>query len=127
MINTTKHNNKIKSTISKYGIELSINMIVGGTDTIKQIYNNNLLEFLNQFNYLIPVENDNKIYYVNKDRLPLFYYYQDEENGYVYINYERIWVFFSKVIGLEYKEIQGIIKNWLDEVYNLSGLTPASR
>jgi hypothetical protein len=80
--------------------------------------------WLNQFNDLTPVEKGDIIYYVDKDRLPLFYYYQDEENDYVYINHDRIWSFFSNVIGLEYEEIKGIMKDWLEDTYNLRGLTP---
>jgi hypothetical protein len=124
MINNNNHIDKIKSVIYKHGIFKSIDIIVGGKDTIKQIYINNPSEFLNQFNDLTIVETDKKIYYVDKDRLPLFYYYPDEIDGYVSINYDRIWMFFSDVIGLKYSEIQTIINNWLEETYNLRGLTP---
>ena len=115
---------KIKSVIYKHGISKSIDIIVGGIDTIKQIYNNNPSEFLNQFNDLTIVETDDKIVYVDKDRLPLFYYYPDEIDGYVSINYDRIWMFFSDVIGLKYSEIQTIINNWLEEIYNIIDLIP---
>ena len=81
--------------------------------------------WLNQFNDLTKVDEfGDKIYYVDKNRLPLFYYYQDEENGDVHIDYDRIWSFFEDVIGLDYEKIQGVIKNWLEETYNLKGLTP---
>ena len=123
-MDTTIHNDKIKSTISKYGLSKSLDLIVGGKDTIRQIYNNNLLEFLNQFNDLTTVEKSNVIYYVDKDKRPLFYYYHDEKNGNVYISYNRIWMFFSVIIGLKSEEIKGIMKNWLEETYNLRGLTP---
>ena len=95
-------------------------------DTIVQAYKDNPLEFLDQFNDLTPVEKDDKIVYVDKDRNPLFYYYPNKENGYVYINREKIWMFFSDVIGLKYSEIQTIINNWLEEAYNIRGLTPKS-
>jgi hypothetical protein len=124
MINTTKHNDKIKSIIYKYGIVKSLDFIVNDKETIRQVYNNNLLEFLNQFNDLKTVEKSNVIYYVDKDKLPLFMYYQDKKNGNVYISYNRIWMFFSDVIGLKSEEIKGIMKNWLEETYNLRGLTP---
>ena len=124
MINNNKHIDKIKSVIYKHGIFKSLNIIVGGKHTIKQIYINNPSEFLNQFNDLTPVENDDKIFYVDKNGLSLFYYNPDEKNGYVYINYHRIWMFFKEVINIEYSEIQDIINKWLDETYNLTGLTP---
>jgi hypothetical protein len=102
-------------------------MVAGGKETIKQAYIDNPSEYLNQFNDLTPVETVDKIYYVDKNRLPLFYYYLDEIDGYVSINYDRIWMFFSDVIGLDYEKIQGVIKNWLEETYNLKGLTPLYR
>ena len=115
---------RIKSIVNNYGFEQAIDMIAGGKDTIRNAYQDNPKSFLNQFNDLTPVEKDDKIYYVDKDRLPLFMYNQNEENGDVYINYYRIWVFFEKVIGLDNKVIQNIIKNWLEETYNIIGLTP---
>ena len=124
MNNNNKHIDKIKSVIYKHGIFKSLNIIVGGKHTIKQIYINNPSEFLNQFNDLTIVETDDKIVYVDKDRLPLFYYYPDEIDGYVSINYDRIWMFFSDVIGLKYSEIQTIINNWLEETYNIIDLIP---
>jgi len=115
---------RIKSIVNKFGIKRAIDMIAGGKDTIRNAYQYNPKSFLNQFNDLTPVEKDDKIYYVDKDRLPLFMYYQDIENGYIYTRYDRIWSFFSDVIGLNDKEIQGIMKNWLEETYNIKGLTP---
>jgi hypothetical protein len=51
-------------------------------------------------------------------------YYQDEKNGYVYINYERIWQLLESIFGMEYEKIQDILKIWLEETYNLRGYTP---
>ena len=124
MINNNKHIDKIKSVIYKHGIFKSLNIIVGGKHTIKQIYINNPSEFLNQFNDLTPVENDDKIFYVDKNGLSLFMYHSNKKNGYLYINNDRIWFFFSDVIGIETPNIQNIIKNWLNETYKLNGLTP---
>ena len=117
-----KLNQKIKSTIEKYGIDHAIKLF--GDDIIRRAYHDILFDYLNQFNNLTPVKRDDKIFYVDKDRLPLFYYYPDEKNGFVFINHHRIWMFFEEVIGLEYDEIKDIIKNWLEETYNLRGLTP---
>jgi hypothetical protein len=115
---------RIKSIVNKFGVKQASEMVVGGKDTIRNAYQDNPLEFLDQFNDLTTVEDRDKIYYVDKDRLPLFMYYQDIENGYIYTRYDRIWSFFSDVIGLNDKEIQNIIKNWLRKTYNIKGLTP---
>ncbi len=65
-----------------------------------------------------------KTFYVDKDRKPLFYYYQDSKNGYVYINYYRIWVFFESIFGLNSLQTKEILKVWLEQTYNLRGVTP---
>ena len=116
---------RVKSIVNKYGIDRALEMIAGDMDIIKQAYQSNPSDYLDQFNNLTPVEMNNKIYYVDKDGLFLFYYFPNDKN--VYINYERIWSFFYDVIGLKSIEIQDIIKNWLEKNYNLSGLKPFHR
>jgi len=37
--------------------------------------------------------------------------------------YYVIWSFFEEGISLKYDEIQDIMSKWLDEVYNLRGIT----
>jgi len=37
-----------------------------------------------------------------------------------------IWSFLREGFGLDYNEIQEVMKEWLSEVYNLSRVTPAS-
>jgi hypothetical protein len=124
MNNNINHNNKIKSIISKYGIDKSLDLIAGGKDTIKQIYINNPSEFLNQFNDLTPIEMDGQIYYVNKDRIPLVRHNQNKKYRSVWIDYYRIWLFFSEVIDMKTEEIKSIINNWLEQTYNITGLRP---
>jgi hypothetical protein len=119
-----KLNQKVKSMIEKYGVDYTLEFFDNNKDIIKHAYQDNPSEFLIQFNDLTPVDKGNIMYYVDKDRTPLFYYYQGRKNGDVYINYYRLWVFFSQVIGMDYKKIQGIIMNWLADTYNLRDLTP---
>jgi len=76
------------------------------------------------FDNLQKVIKGDEIYYVDSERKPLFMYEQDEENGWVYINYDRIWSILEEDFHLNYTEIQGLIKVWLGETYNLRGLTP---
>ena len=84
-----------------------------------------VLKWLNKgFGDLTLVVKDDKTFYVDKDRKPLFFYYQDEKNEIVYINYDKIWVFFDSIFGMEYRQTMEIITIWLDETYNLRKLTP---
>jgi hypothetical protein len=118
---------KIRSAVEKLGLEQSREMF--GDDILKQVYIDIPSLFLKQFNNLRPVEKDGKIFSVDKDNLPLFYYYkedQESKNGDYYINYYRIWSFFDDVMGYDYNEIQEIIKEWLGTTYNLRELTPQS-
>jgi len=78
----------------------------------------------NKFGNLKPIVKVGRTIYVNEDRLPLFYYYQEIKNGDVHINYDEIWSFLESFFGIEYEQIEGIIKQWLRETYNLKGLTP---
>jgi hypothetical protein len=48
----------------------------------------------------------------------------DKKTGVVYVSYDDIWSFLGGNFGLNYSEIQELIKEWLDEVYNLRGVTP---
>jgi hypothetical protein len=85
------------------------------------------MEFLkDNFDNLEKVIKDDQTYYVDSERKPLFMYEQDEENGYVWVSYYRIWSVLEEDFGLKYSEIQELIKVWLGETYNLRGLTPWS-
>ena len=78
-----------------------------------------------EFGDLTPVVKGDRTFYVDEDRKPLFYYYQDSKKGYVYMDYNRIWVFFESIFGLKDPQTQGILKVWLEETYNLRGVTPS--
>ena len=86
-----------------------------------------VLKWLNkEFGNLTLVVKGDITFYVDKDRKPLFYYYQDEKNEYVNINYDRIWVFFESIFGLKDPQTQGILTIWLEETYNLRVVTPST-
>jgi hypothetical protein len=83
------------------------------------------LKWLNkEFGDLTPVVKDGRVFYVDKDRKPLFYYRQDFETVFVFIDYDRIWVFFESIFGLNTLQTKEILKVWLEETYNLKGYTP---
>jgi len=84
-----------------------------------------IVKWLNkEFGGLTPVVSGDRTYYVDENNLPLFYYHQDEKNGWVYINYDRIWLFLESVFSMEYLEIRELLKVWLEDTYNLRGVTP---
>ena len=116
---------RIKSIVNKYGIDKAIE-VLGGMEIIRNSYQSDPLEFLNQFNDLKPKEINDSVFYKDKDGNSLFMYYPNEKNGVVYINYEKIWMFFSEVFRFEYSVVQNIINKWLKEVYGIRGLTTYS-
>jgi hypothetical protein len=81
-----------------------------------------------EFGDLTPLVTDKVTFYVNKDRLPLFYYYQNDKNGDVKINYVYLWSFLRNIFGLDGHQTEEILKTWLIETYNLGafGTSPFS-
>jgi hypothetical protein len=122
---SNKINNRIKSTVEKLGFENALKIFGGNKDIIRRAYEDNPSSFLDQFNNLKPVVKGDKIYYVDDNNKPLFYYYPDEKNGYCYINYHRIWSFFGDILDYDYYDTQQVMIDWLEETYNLDELIPA--
>ena len=52
-----------------------------------------------------------------KDGKLIFGY--NKKNGYVGVSYDKIWSFLENFFGLEYEEIQGLTKEWVEEHYKL--------
>ena len=52
------------------------------------------------------------------------YMEQKVENGRLWIDENTIWSDLENLFSLEYNEIQSIIKKWVEEDYNLRGITP---
>ena len=86
-----------------------------------------ILKWLNkEFGNLTSVVRDNKTFYVDKDGLPLFVYYQGEKNGWIWISYKKIWLFLESVFSMKDLEIKELLKAWLEDTYNLRGYTPTT-
>ena len=87
-------NRKIKLAVEKLGLTQARELF--GDNIIRQTYINNPLSYLNQFNNLTPIEKDDKIYYVDNDNIPIFFYFKQSElnkYGYYYINNDNIFQF----------------------------------
>ena len=116
---------KIRSAVEKLGLKQSRQMF--GDDIIRQVYNNNPLLFLNQFNNLTPVEEDGDVIYVDNNDEILFSYYnkdQDSKNGFYWIRRAIIIKFLEEIMGYTHDEIKEIMKGWLKVNYNLGELSP---
>ena len=65
------------------------------------------------------------VFYVNSDNDILMEY--DKKNENVWVGYDQIWSKLELYFPLKYDDIQLIIKDWLEEHYNLRGLKPRSK
>ena len=63
----------------------------------------------------------NSIFYKKNGK---FVMEQDEKNKNFWFDYDTIWSFFEQFFGLEQKEIQGVLKSWLEDTLKLEGYTP---
>ena len=54
-----------------------------------------------------------------------WYFEQDEENGYLLCQYDRVWSVIEPNYSPEYTETQSIIRNLMERHYKLRGLTPS--
>ena len=119
------HKEILRQKVLKHGWKF-VSEMIGGFDILyKHVFSNDYNEFLNLFNNLEVVQSDENpnytLYRFEKGKNLMVY---DRKNEYVYFNFDVIWSFFEDGIGLNYGETQDIMKKWLDEVYNLRGVTP---
>ena len=100
--------------------------LVGGYENlIKVLGINSPMDFLHLFDDMNVVQSE------KSRNITLFRYnkgndlmYLNKKNKVIAVNDEEIWSILEIVFELKYSEIQELIKEWLDEVYNLSGITP---
>jgi len=60
--------------------------------------------------------------YVNPSNEVMMEY--DKETERVYINYDEIWLKIESLFHLNYDDTKSVIRVWMEEYYNLEGVTP---
>ena len=118
---------KLKDLIKKVGFELMVR-VVGSLDKTFEIFDiKEPMDFLHLFDDLEVVQSEEiedwTLYRYKKGHNFMAY---DKESDEIYINYYEIWSVLEGKFGLNYTDIQKLIKKWLDEVYNLRGVIPAT-
>ena len=115
----------LKQQVKEFGWKGTAEIVGGAENLVKLGFNNDPMEFLHLFDDLDVVQSE------EKQDWTLFRYKKgynlmihDRKNDYVYIHYDEIWSFLEDKFGLNYSETQRLTKIWLDEVYNLRGVTP---
>lgn len=92
----------------------------------RPLFVNSVLRYLNMnFDTLKPKEHKDypqSVFYVNSDNQVMMEYNQKIER--VYIHYNDIWSKIESLFHLNYDDVQSIMKVWLEETYELEGVTP---
>ena len=112
---------KLLGLIKKVGFE-SVTKIVGSLDKTFEIFDiKEPMDFLNLFNDLESVQSEERpsfmLYRYKKGHNFMVY---DRKNDNVYTNYNEIWSVLQDEFDFTFEEIQGLIKIWLDEIYNIT-------
>ena len=112
---------KIKSTVEKLGIKQTRQIF--GDEIIKKVYIDNPESYLDQFkNLRKTIEIYFIIYSDIYDDVEVFYY--RPKNQRVYFNNNLIWDFFYTLMDYNQKEIEKILRIWLDKNYNIKHSLP---
>ena len=115
---------RVKMMVEKLGLQHAIEILGGNTNIIKHAYENNPIEFMDNFKDLetvIKPDEPNSIFYKKNGKGLML---QDDEHKQFWFQYDEIWSFFDIVFDMEYEEIQRILSQWLEETLNLKGYTP---
>jgi hypothetical protein len=118
----------LKQQIKDYGWRDTADMVNGPEELAKLAFDNDPMEFLHMFNDMDVVqsksEKDLTLYRYEKGHNLMIY---DRKNEYVYIDYSDIWLFLEDGFERKYSDIQVFTKRWVDEAYNLRGVTTITK
>ena len=109
------------------GWKSAVELVGGPKNLMKLLKIKTPMDFLNLFNDLDVVQSQERpdwtlLRYEKGDNMVIY----DKKNEYANVNYYVIWSFLRDNFGLNYREIEGLIKDWLGEDYNLRVNTAVS-
>jgi len=115
---------KLENIIKSSGIAGTINLF-GGFDNYCKVFKiEGPMDFLKSLPLMDVVQSEEKpdwsLFRYEKGKNMMVY---DRKIETVYINYDEIWEVLSNKFELNYSETEKLTKEWLDEVYNLRGVT----
>jgi len=125
LITENKFKDILKLSIKDLGVQSTIDN-VGGWDNFCKVLNIKIsMDFLHLFDDLDVVQSEENKYltlfrYIKGDNLMIY----ERKSNVVRINYQEIWSILRSEFGLTPDETKSLTKKWLDEVYNLRGVTP---
>ena len=124
LITENKFKDILKLSIKDLGVQSAINTVGGWKNFCKVLKIESPMDFLHLFDDLEQVQSEEyenyTLFRYKKGNNYIIYDRKDEE---VYISYYEIWLFLEDKFGLDDYEIKSLTEGWLDEVYNLRGVT----
>ena len=116
--------NKLEKVLKDKGTDKTIKLL-GGWENFCNVFKiDSPMDFLHLFDDLEQVQSEEKDYrLLFRYKKGNNYMIYDREKKVVYISYYKIWSFLEDNFGLNYSEIKSLTQGWLDEVYNLRGVT----
>ena len=61
-------------------------------------------------------KNPNSIFYKKNGKIVMM---QDKKHKHFWFDYDEIWSFFESFFGMEYEQIQEVLRYWLEETFKL--------
>lgn len=117
--------NKLEKVLKQSGTKKTIELLGGWENFCKVFKIESPMDFLHLFDDLEQVQSEkyrNYTLFRHKKGNKLMVY--DRKSKEVYIDYDEIWSFLEDKFDLTFSVAQAVTKKWLDEVYNLSEITP---
>jgi hypothetical protein len=118
---------KLTNSIKSDGWSRTSKLVGGDENLVKLLGITSPMEFLHLYNDMDVVQSE------EEPELTLFRYNKgnnfmvlDNRDEVIKISYPDIWLILTDVFGLMYSEIQDFIEYWLNESYNLTGVTPGA-
>jgi hypothetical protein len=79
---------------------------------------------IDNFSDLTPVVKGVGVYYINEDRVPLFYYDKGRSDSDCYISFNLMWYFLEEDFNLNEEDVASILTKWLGDVYQITDHKP---
>ncbi len=125
LITENKFKEIIKLTLKDLGTQSTIDNVGGWENFCKSLNIESPMDFLHLFDDLDVVQSEENKYLtlfrnIKGNNLMIY----ERKSNVVRINYQEIWSILRSEFGLTPDETKSLTKKWLDEVYNLRGVTP---
>lgn len=115
--------NRLIMMVKNDGWQQASDTIGGGGFLLKLAFNNNPTEFLHLFNNLEAIQSEEipdwTLFRCKKGENLMIY---DKGMKYIFINGDKIWLFFDHGLGFHTDMIREFIEKWLGDIYNLNGV-----